>query len=83
MKRKAVQYFSPEYLEYCQKMTTVQIVQFLEDFGQLQAAQTNESILISIKIPKNLLQVFRTQCELKGVKYQTQIKKIMQEWVSF
>ncbi len=33
---KAIQYFSPEYLEQCRSMKPEQIVQFLEDFRTLQ-----------------------------------------------
>ena len=34
-----------------------------------------------IKIPENLLKSFRCKAELHGEKYQSQIKKLMMEWV--
>jgi hypothetical protein len=36
---KAVQYFTPEYLERCSKMSSTEILQFLEDFRLMFAAQ--------------------------------------------
>jgi predicted DNA binding CopG/RHH family protein len=81
---KPVQYFSNEYLEQCKKMTPDQIVQFLDDFRQLHGhanKQPSRSKLISIKIPENLLNVFKKQAALAGTPYQTQIKVLMKEWV--
>jgi len=79
---KAVQYFSDEYLEQCKKMTPEQIVRFLDDFRQLQGVQPeSRSKLISLKVPEDLLRAFRTRCDMEGVKYQTQIKKLMSSWL--
>jgi hypothetical protein len=36
---KAVQYFAPEYLERCSKMSHAEILQFLEDFRLMFAAK--------------------------------------------
>lgn len=36
---KAVQYFTLEYLERCSKMSPTEILQFLEDFRLMFAAQ--------------------------------------------
>lgn len=81
--QRPVQYFSDEYLEGCREMTPEQILQFLDDFRQLHGARTNsKSKLISIKIPEDLLNVFKTQSARHGTPYQTQIKKLMREWVS-
>lgn len=80
---RPVQYFSDEYLERCKEMTPDQIIQFLDDFRRLHGANTNsKSKLISIKIPENLLNVFKAQAARHGTPYQTQIKKLMREWVS-
>ena len=80
---KPVQYFSDAYLEHCREMTPDQIIQYLEDFRQLHGAQTQrKSKLISIKIPENLLNVFKAQATREGTPYQTQIKVLMKEWVS-
>lgn len=77
---KAIQYFTPEYLEYCQKLTLEQRLQFLEDFRKLNERQ-GPSKLISLKVPENLLTLFRNKCDLENIKYQTQIKKLMSEWL--
>jgi predicted DNA binding CopG/RHH family protein len=80
---RPVQYFSEEYLEKCKEMTPEQIIQFLDDFRILHgSAETSKSKLISIKIPENLLNTFKTKSKLKEVPYQTQIKKLMKDWVS-
>ena len=79
---KPVQYFSDEYLEHCKKMTPDQIVRFLDDFRKLYSPKSaSQSKLISLKVPEDLLHAFRARCELEGTKYQTQIKKLMSEWL--
>jgi len=78
---KAVQYFSDEYLEHCRALTTEQILQFLSDFQRLHTQQKTRTKLISIKIPEDLLGAFRTKAKLANEPYQSQIKKLMQQWV--
>lgn len=77
----ATQYFSDEYLEQCRELSTGQVLQFLNDFQQLHSRQNAKTKLISIKVPQDLLGAFRTKAELAGVPYQTQIKKLMEQWV--
>ena len=80
---RPVQYFSDEYLEQCREMTPDQIIQFLDDFRQLHGEKLpSKSKLISIKVPENLLNAFRTRAALAGVPYQTQIKVLMKTWVT-
>lgn len=82
---KALQTFSPEYLERCQQMTPQEIANFLDQFRQVHGGKSPakaKSKLISIKIPEDLLQAFRTKAELQGTPYQTQIKKLMRDWLS-
>jgi predicted DNA binding CopG/RHH family protein len=66
-------------------MSTKDIVEFLENFRELQSAVQSQarakSRLISIKIPEDLLEAFRKKSALEGVPYQTQIKKLMKEWL--
>lgn len=82
---KTVQYMDAAYLERCSSMSADQILQFLEDFQQLHqqtpAKTAAKSKLISIKLPQDLLNTFRQQCEQNGMRYQTQIKQLMAEWV--
>ncbi|HEC30011.1 MAG TPA: hypothetical protein ENI65_10545 [Gammaproteobacteria bacterium] len=78
---KPVQYFSDEYLEQCRQATPMQVLTYLENY-RLMLAPADKSKLISIKVPQSLLMVFRQQCDLKGVKYQTRIKQLMHDWVT-
>lgn len=80
---KTVQYFSDEYLEKCSKMTSGQILQFLEDFRIMYfEASPQKSRLISIKIKENLLESFKVKAQLTNIPYQTQIKRLMKDWLS-
>ena len=63
-------------------MTPDQIIQFLDDFRQLHGAGTRPpSKLISMKVPEDLLNTFKTRAALSGIPYQTQIKALMKAWV--
>ena len=83
MKSKGIQTFSREYLKNCQKMDAYEILKFLDDFRKLHAApeKSKKSKLISIKMPEDLLSVFRKRAQLEGIPYQTMIKKLMREWL--
>ena len=79
---KPVQYFSDEYLAQCRQMTPDQIIRFLDDFRQLHGAEhRSRSKLISLKVPENLLNAFKAKAQLEGTRYQTQIKRLMADWV--
>jgi len=77
---KPLQYFSDTYLEQCRNASTENILEFLESFRLLQA-QPTRSKLISLKIPETLLGSFRRKCGLQDVRYQTQIKELMRDWL--
>jgi len=77
---KAVQYFSDDYLEQCKGASPLQVLEFLESYRLMQQPAAT-SKLISLKVSEPLLQAFRQRCELEGVKYQTQIKTLMQQWL--
>ncbi|MCF6257554.1 MAG: hypothetical protein L3K25_14870 [Gammaproteobacteria bacterium] len=77
---RPVQYFSDQYLEQCKTMSTEHIVEFLDAFRLMQQP-ADKSKLISLKIPESLLKAFRSKCELENLKYQTQIKTLMKEWI--
>lgn len=79
---RPVQYFSDEYLEQCRALTPEQALTFLEQFRRLQQPnRAARSKLISMKVPEPLLEAFRQRCEAEGIKYQTQIKKLMESWL--
>jgi len=80
---RPVQYFSQEYLEKCRSLSVEQILQFLEDFRALHAGVSapGKSRLISLKVPELLLAAFKAKANLSGVPYQTQIKRLMSDWL--
>lgn len=78
---RPVQLFTDEYLAQCREMKPDQVIRFLEDFRKLHAKRPARSRLISLKVPEDLLHAFRQRAELAGVPYQTQIKRLMREWV--
>ena len=82
---RPVQYFSDEQLAYGRTLKPEQVVQFLEDFRELHGAraggEARSSTTISLRVPDALLRVFRARAAALGVPYQTQIKRVMEEWV--
>lgn len=81
MRNKPVQYFNAEYVERCRGLTPDQIMEFIEDFQKMMAHVPEKCQAISLKIEPSLLKAFKFKAKLAGVRYQTQIKKLMKEWV--
>lgn len=80
--KNSVQKLSDEYLLEAQKMSKEDILQFLDDFRVIVGkAEKQESQLISIKVPKQLLRSFRVKAELNKMPYQTMIKLLMEKWL--
>jgi len=80
---KAVHHFSDEALERAKDLTTTQIIELIDNFRNLhfQAFQNQKSVLISMKVPNDLLQTFKLTARLKGKRYQSWIKELMREAV--
>ena len=78
--KKPVQYFDKQYLDHTKKLTYEQIAEFLENF-RLMHSTSSKSKLISMKVPENMLKTFRFKCDQEGVKYQTKIKELMNDWL--
>jgi predicted DNA binding CopG/RHH family protein len=80
---RPVQRFSREYLEQTKGITAQQSVQFVEDARHLyySAQKPAKSRLISIKVPEPLLNAFKSKALSGGLRYQTQIKKLMADWL--
>jgi uncharacterized protein (DUF4415 family) len=78
---RPVQHFSDEYLEQCKAMNPGEVLEFLESFRRLHGERPSGSRLISLKVPRDLLDAFRRRCDLAGVRYQTQIKRLMRDWL--
>ena len=77
---RTLQLFSDEYLEQCKNANPEAILEFLESFRQMNDTSL-KSKLISIKVPRPLLESFRRRCKLEEIRYQTQIKKLMEQWL--
>ena len=43
--------------------------------------QEEKSVLISLKVRGDLLRAFKAKAQLEGVRYQTQIKTLMEKWL--
>lgn len=55
----------------------------LRFYHRLEAKKEfSKSKLISMKVPQNLLDAFKQKSEYVGIPYQTQIKKLMKDWLS-
>jgi predicted DNA binding CopG/RHH family protein len=78
---RPVQYFSNEYLEQCRGLSPDEVIRYLEDFRQLHSRNRAPSKLISMKVPQDLLDAFKTRARLNGTPYQTQIKALMRAWI--
>ena len=77
---KTVQYFTDDYLQQSRSFSVDATLDYLESF-RLLSSPAEKMKLISIKIPEALLRSFRRKAELHQVKYQTQIKILMREWI--
>jgi predicted DNA binding CopG/RHH family protein len=82
MKKKAVQYFTKEYLERCATLSPDQIIEFLENYRNLIGQTPEKCQLISLKIEPSLLRTFKQKAALQEIPYQTKIKELMRDWVS-
>ena len=79
---RALQKFSDEYLERCSEMSVDEIVRFLDDFRRIHGNKPGKLRPISMKVPEELLSAFKTKAKLNNVRYQTQIKKLMRDWLT-
>ena len=80
---KAVQYFSDEQLQRSRALSVTERLRFLDQYRQLHGKprSSGKSKLISLKVPEDLLETFKQHCELRGVKYQSQIKQLMRDYL--
>ena len=78
---RPIQFFSDDYLEQCQRMRPEETLAFLDSFRRLQSSRPCKSKLISLKVPEDLLEAFKHKAKAGGLRYQTQIKQLMLEWL--
>lgn len=73
-----------KFIQQCLKLKSHDVIKILEDYrtlGSIPEIKEDKSILISIKIPESLLTEFKSACNSKNLKYQTQIKILMKDWL--
>lgn len=81
-KERILQIHSDESLQRGRTLSTEEVAQFLESFRLLHSTTSSKTKLISLKVPEPLLTAFRLKAESLGLKYQTQIKSLMEEWLN-
>jgi len=79
--KRAVQFFNTTYLKQCSTMKAEEILQFLEDFRILHGISPTKKKLISLRISESLLAAAKMKAKAAGIPYQTQIQRLIQEWV--
>lgn len=82
--KKPIQKFETTYIEALNGATPTQIARWLEDYRIMVGSKSKvvaKSKLISLKVPEDMLAAFRQKAEMSGVRYQTQIKKLMEDWL--
>lgn len=80
-KSKPLHLFTPERLHRDREMTKGEIARFLHEFQALLQGDEGKRKLISLRVPDKLLSQFRKKAERVGVAYQTQIVRLMREWM--
>lgn len=63
------------------KVTPDEAVQFLEDFRLMMSRKDKEAKLISIRIPENILNTYKTEAKLNGQKYQSLMVEAMRQYL--
>ncbi len=58
-----------------------QIANFLEDFQKMIAGSDEQTQAISLRVPENVLRMFKLKAKSKGIKYQSQITQLMKDWL--
>ncbi|MCB0309011.1 MAG: hypothetical protein KDD48_06530 [Bdellovibrionales bacterium] len=79
--KRALQLFSTDYLKQCSTMKAEEILQFLEDFRTLHGFSSTKKTLISLRISESLLATAKIKAKAAGIPYQTQIQRLIQDWV--
>lgn len=77
--KKTTQFFTDDYLAHCSKMSVDQILNFLEDYRNLQF-DPGDLKQVNIRLPEKTLEVFRARAEREGVPYQQKIRELVTNW---
>ena len=63
------------------KLTPDQAWQFLENFSAMAHGKDEKTEMISLRVPGNILQAFKAKSQEQELKYQSQIIKLMRQWI--
>ena len=63
------------------KLTPNQVLEFLDNFQCVVHGQDKKTKLISMRVPENVLQSFKTLTKDKNQKYQSVIVQLMRDWI--
>lgn len=80
--KRSVQKVSTEYLKHCAKLSYKQRAQFVEDFKKVYFSQKDESVAISLRMQRVMLNQLKDRAEAQGIKYQTLIKDLIRQYLS-
>lgn len=63
------------------KLTPNQVVEFLDNFQNVIHGRDKKTKLISLRVPENILESFKTLAKDKNQKYQSVIVQLMRGWI--
>ena len=55
-------------------------MQFIEDFRTLSGGIDEPTKLISVRVPGNVLRLFKSKAALQRRRYQSEIVRLMRDW---
>lgn len=62
------------------RMSPEEVARFLDDFAKTTSGVDAKTRLISLRVPENVLDSFKMKAKLKGLKYQSEIVRLMRNW---
>ena len=54
---------------------------FLDDFQKITMGKDDKTVPISLRVPRNILDVFKYNSQKKKLKYQSVIVELMRNWI--
>lgn len=76
--RKALQKFKPQNFV---KSSPEEILKFLHDYQTMLYHKDEKTKAISLRVPSNVLRMFKTKAASKNQKYQSVIVALMRDWL--
>ena len=63
-------------------LSAFEILRFLHDYQMLMGGKVSKTKLISLRVPENVLELFKSKAQAKGLSYQSEVVKLMIGWLS-